>query len=111
MARYFTHGQVLTVLNCPRLLGASIRKVASHTKEEGGTVMALVEAGQARLLVAWESGQLVLWDWQLDTTLATVSLFSQVSYGMVWWGLARESGQLVLGDWKLDTELFPCSAM
>ena len=55
--------------------------------------MALVEAGQARLLVAWESGQMVLWDWQKDTSLATVSLFSQVSYGMVW------AGQ---GGWSLD---------
>ena len=77
---YCTHGQVLlTVQTCPRLVGASIRKVASHTLEEGGTVMALVEAGQAMLLVAWESGQLLLWDWQQDTALATVSLFSQVS--------------------------------
>lgn len=79
-----------------RLVGEVIRVVGSLAREKAGTVMAVAAAGEGRLVVGWESGLLVLWEWREGRVVAEVDVHSRVGTIMsLAWDTAKGVGAVV----------------
>ena len=87
-----------------RLLQTFIRPLASLLKAEAGTVMSLAqaEADTGRLLAGYESGEIVLWDWNNNTQVLSVNLANTIGTIMaLTWDRDKRLGVVVGSEDKV----------
>ena len=87
-----------------RLFKTFIRPVASLLKAEAGTVMSLAQAetDSGRLLAGYESGEIVLWDWNDNSQVLSVNLVNTIGTIMaLTWDRDKRLGVVVGAEDKV----------
>ena len=87
-----------------RLFQTFIRPLASLQKAEAGTVMSLAQAetDSGRLLAGYESGEIVLWDWNDNSQVLSVSLLNTIGTVMaLTWDRDKRLGVVVGSEDKV----------
>ena len=87
-----------------RLVQTFIRPLASLLKAEAGTVMSLAqaEADTGRLLAGYESGEIVLWDWNDNSQVLSVNLVNTIGTIMaLTWDRDKRLGVVVGSEDKV----------
>ena len=87
-----------------RLVQTFIRPLASLLKAEAGTVMSLAqaEADTGRLLAGYESGEIVLWDWNNNSQVLSVNLTNNIGTTMaLTWDTDKRLGVVVGSEDKV----------
>jgi len=92
-----------------RLVGEVIRPLASLAREGAGTLMAVADIGEGRILAGWENGVVVVWQWKTQKEEAMVDLHCQVGTVMALaWDPVKGRGVIVGSEARLvvvDTSL------
>ena len=105
----FCKGLLLTseeeVIACPsgqgglmvaRLVEEVIRPLASLSREGAGTLMAVARMDEEKILVGWENGEVVVWQWRSNEEKAMVDLHSKVGTVMaLTWDPVKQRGVVV----------------
>ena len=87
-----------------RLFQTFIRPLASLQKAEAGTVMSLAQAetDSGRLLAGYESGEIVLWDWNDKSQVLSVNLVNTIGTIMaLTWDRDKRLGVVVGSEDKV----------
>ena len=87
-----------------RLSQTFIRPLASLVKAEAGTLMSLAQAQTetGRLLAGYESGEIVLWDWNNNSQVLSVNLTNTIGTIMaLTWDLDKRLGVVVGSEDKV----------
>ena len=76
-----------------KLMGEVIRPLANLTREGAGTLMALADMGDGRILAGWENGVVLVWQWRNQREEAMEDLHSKVGTVMaLTWDPVKEAG-------------------